>query len=116
MNVAVVKIYYFAEMSNSESENTENDEKSSKARRFRPKKMDAIKEMPVDNLFEYIENLHSLVKHQEKKLKKHKDKIIKLVCTTFLLNLLSIETFRQTPVRVICDLKFMSINPRDLFV
>ncbi|XP_059224938.1 angiogenic factor with G patch and FHA domains 1 isoform X2 [Stomoxys calcitrans] len=66
-------------MSNSDSENTENEEKSSKAKKFHLKKIDKIKDMHVDQLHEYIENLHSLIKQHEKRLKKYKEKIRKLL-------------------------------------
>ncbi|XP_075168997.1 uncharacterized protein LOC142241136 isoform X2 [Haematobia irritans] len=65
-------------LSNSDSENTENEDKSSKSKKFYPKKMDKVKEMQVEHLHEYIESLHCLIKQYEKKLKKYKDKIRKL--------------------------------------
>lgn len=73
-------------MSNSESENTDNGEKSSKLKKFRSKNMDDLKTMQREELCAYIESLHGVLKQQEKKLKKYKEKLRKLVCLQILLD------------------------------
>ncbi|XP_011296068.1 angiogenic factor with G patch and FHA domains 1 isoform X3 [Musca domestica] len=65
-------------MPNSESENTDNGEKSSKLKKFRSKNMDDLKTMQREELCAYIESLHGVLKQQEKKLKKYKEKLRKL--------------------------------------
>ncbi|XP_037828432.1 angiogenic factor with G patch and FHA domains 1 isoform X2 [Lucilia sericata] len=66
-------------MSSSETENTDRDEnKPSKAMKLNIKNIQEVKEMQTENLYEYIDDLHALVKKQDKKLKKYKNKINKL--------------------------------------
>ncbi|KAM7346035.1 uncharacterized protein ACRADG_012057 isoform 2-T2 [Cochliomyia hominivorax] len=67
-------------MSSSENENTDKDEKQtfSQLFKFNMKSLDELKKLQNENLYEYIEDLHGLVKRQDKKLKKYKNKINKL--------------------------------------
>ncbi|XP_073812707.1 angiogenic factor with G patch and FHA domains 1 isoform X3 [Musca autumnalis] len=64
--------------SDSENENTDNEAKSEKTKKFRTKSMEIVRTMANEELYEYVERLQILLKHQERKLKKYKDKIRRL--------------------------------------
>lgn len=66
-------------MSNSDTENTDKDENKSINTKFEIKSIEELKEIKSENLFSYIDNIHRLVKKQDKKIKKYKNKINKLV-------------------------------------
>lgn len=82
-------------MSGSETENNENDEKSSKSKKVYIKRMKDVKQLPLDRLHEYIESLHWLIRQHEKKQKRYKDKIRKLVRSTWCLKYIIYYRFKQ---------------------
>lgn len=66
-------------MSNSDTENTDRDDSKSTNKKFDIKSLEELKKFDSESLFSYIKNIHGLVKKQEKKIKKYKNKINKLV-------------------------------------
>lgn len=64
------------------TDSTDMDERRSNLKRCKLKDMAEVKVLAKENLYEYIEVLHRLVKKQEKKLKKYKKKTSKLVIYT----------------------------------
>ncbi|TMW39481.1 hypothetical protein DOY81_015439, partial [Sarcophaga bullata] len=73
----------FLKMSNSDTENTDKDDNKSINTKFEIKSIEELKELKSENLFSYIDNIHRLFKKQDKKIKKYKNRINKLITENF---------------------------------